>query len=75
MRFQHILIAVFVAAIWGFNFVVVKTGLKELPPFLYGAGAGLAEASGSTENATAPSGTRYLSAVWCMSSGVIASTF
>lgn len=38
MRFQHILIAVLVAAIWGFNFVVVKTGLKELPPFLYGAG-------------------------------------
>lgn len=29
--------AILVAAIWGFNFVVVKTGLKEIPPFLYGA--------------------------------------
>lgn len=38
MRLQHILLAILVAAIWGFNFVVVKIGLKELPPFLYGAG-------------------------------------
>lgn len=38
MRFQHILVAILVAAIWGFNFVVVKTGLTELPPFIYGAG-------------------------------------
>lgn len=38
MKIQHILIAVVVAAIWGVNFVVVKTGLEELPPFLYGAG-------------------------------------
>lgn len=38
MRLRHILLAVFVAAIWGFNFAVVKTGLKELPPFIYGAG-------------------------------------
>lgn len=38
MRLQHILIAILVAAIWGFNFVVVKIGLKELPPFIYGAG-------------------------------------
>ncbi|WP_052045987.1 EamA family transporter [Candidatus Paracaedibacter symbiosus] len=38
MRFQHILLAILVAAIWGFNFVVVKTGLNELPPFIYGAG-------------------------------------
>lgn len=37
MQFKHILIAILVAAIWGFNFVVVKTGLKEFPPFIYGA--------------------------------------
>lgn len=38
MTLSHILIAIFVAAIWGFNFVVVKIGLNELPPFVYGAG-------------------------------------
>lgn len=38
MRLRHILIAILVAVIWGFNFVVVKIGLKELPPFIYGAG-------------------------------------
>ncbi len=38
MKLSHILIAIFVAAIWGFNFVVVKIGLNELPPFVYGAG-------------------------------------
>lgn len=38
MKLQHIIIAIFVAAIWGFNFVVVKAGLTELPPFMYGAG-------------------------------------
>lgn len=38
MKLSHVLIAIFVAAIWGFNFVVVKIGLKELPPFVYGAG-------------------------------------
>lgn len=26
-----------VAAIWGFNFIVVKVGLSEMPPFLYGS--------------------------------------
>lgn len=38
MKIQHIAIAVFVAAIWGFNFVIVKVGLAEMPPFVYGAG-------------------------------------
>lgn len=38
MNLLHVFIAVFVAAIWGFNFVVVKIGLSELPPFIYGAG-------------------------------------
>lgn len=35
MKFHHILLAVMVAAIWGFNFIAVKTGLSEIPPFLY----------------------------------------
>jgi O-acetylserine/cysteine efflux transporter len=35
MKFHHILLAVFVAALWGFNFIAVKTGLSEMPPFLY----------------------------------------
>lgn len=38
MRLHHILMAVLVAAIWGGNFVVVKLGLKEIPPLFYGAG-------------------------------------
>src|SRR5690554_2474697 len=38
MKLHHVLTAIFVAAIWGFNFVVVKVGLRELPPFIYGAG-------------------------------------
>lgn len=38
MKIQHVLMAVLVAAIWGVNFVVVKIGLQELPPFLYGGG-------------------------------------
>ncbi|HXF90810.1 MAG TPA: EamA family transporter [Candidatus Nitrosotenuis sp.] len=38
MKLIHVLIAILVAAIWGFNFVVVKIGLSELPPFMYGAG-------------------------------------
>lgn len=37
MKFRHILMAILVAAIWGFNFVAVKVGLQEIPPFLYGA--------------------------------------
>ncbi len=37
MQFHHILFAVLVAAIWGFNFIAVKVGLSEMPPFLYSA--------------------------------------
>jgi len=36
MKFHHIVFAVIVAAIWGFNFIAVKIGLSEMPPFLYG---------------------------------------
>lgn len=35
MELRHILTAVFVACIWGFNFVMVKMGLGEMPPFLF----------------------------------------
>jgi len=35
MKFHHILIAIIVAALWGFNFIAVKIGLSEIPPFLY----------------------------------------
>jgi O-acetylserine/cysteine efflux transporter len=31
---RHILLAVLVAAIWGFNFVAIKTALKDFPPLL-----------------------------------------
>jgi O-acetylserine/cysteine efflux transporter len=34
MHLQHIALAVFVAVIWGFNFVMIKAGLDELPPVL-----------------------------------------
>jgi len=37
MQIHHIFLAVMVAAIWGFNFIVVKVGLSEMPPFLYGS--------------------------------------
>lgn len=37
MKIHHIFFAVLVAAIWGFNFIVVKIGLSEMPPFLYGS--------------------------------------
>jgi O-acetylserine/cysteine efflux transporter len=30
--------AILVAAVWGFNFIAVKSGLNEMPPYLYGAG-------------------------------------
>lgn len=30
--------AILVAAVWGFNFIAVKAGLNEMPPYLYGAG-------------------------------------
>lgn len=38
MSLRHIIIAILVAAIWGFNFIAVKAGLDEMPPYLYGAG-------------------------------------
>ncbi len=34
---RHILLALLVAAIWGFNFVVLKVGLDEFPPILFSA--------------------------------------
>jgi len=34
---NHIALAVFVTAIWGFNFVVIRLGLNDLPPFLLAA--------------------------------------
>lgn len=36
MKIHHIFLAILVAAIWGFNFIVIKVGLSEMPPFLYG---------------------------------------
>jgi len=35
MKLQHIGLAVLAMAIWGFNFVAISVGLKELPPFLF----------------------------------------
>lgn len=32
MPIQHILLAILVAAIWGFNFIFVKLGVHEIPP-------------------------------------------
>ncbi|MDO9046732.1 MAG: EamA family transporter [Methylobacter sp.] len=34
MRLHHMALAILVVAIWGFNFVVIKIGLKEIPPIL-----------------------------------------
>lgn len=35
MPLTHISLAVLVAAIWGFNFVVIKIGLQDFPPLLF----------------------------------------
>ncbi|RZU01130.1 O-acetylserine/cysteine efflux transporter [Rivibacter subsaxonicus] len=35
MPFSHLLLALAVVAVWGTNFVVIKLGLAELPPFLF----------------------------------------
>ena len=37
MRPVHVLLALAVVAIWGTNFVVIKIGLREFPPFLFAA--------------------------------------
>ena len=37
MRNLHVGLAVLVAAIWGFNFVVIEVGLNSFPPFLFSA--------------------------------------
>jgi len=37
MSTRHVLLATLVAAIWGFNFVVLKVGLDEFPPILFSA--------------------------------------
>jgi O-acetylserine/cysteine efflux transporter len=34
---RHVLLAVLVAAIWGFNFIMLKVGLDEFPPILFSA--------------------------------------
>ena len=35
MKVAHVLLAVLVAAIWGFNFVVIRVGLDAMPPILF----------------------------------------
>ncbi len=37
MKLPHILLAVLVAAVWGFNFVVIKVGIGNFPPLLFSA--------------------------------------
>jgi O-acetylserine/cysteine efflux transporter len=37
MRPRHVLLALCVAAIWGFNFVVIDVGVREFPPLLFAA--------------------------------------
>ncbi|MQY06019.1 EamA family transporter [Actinomadura macrotermitis] len=37
MRLRHVLLATFIAAIWGFNFVPIKVGLESFPPLLFAA--------------------------------------
>lgn len=37
MPFRDVLLAVLVAAIWGFNFVVIKVGLDAFPPLFFSA--------------------------------------
>jgi O-acetylserine/cysteine efflux transporter len=35
MKPVHILLVILIAATWGFNFVVIKVGVHEVPPFLF----------------------------------------
>jgi O-acetylserine/cysteine efflux transporter len=37
MKISDVSLAIFVAFIWGFNFVVIKTGLESFPPILFSA--------------------------------------
>jgi O-acetylserine/cysteine efflux transporter len=37
MSFKHILLAIAVTAVWGFNFVVIHWGLADMPPLLLSA--------------------------------------
>lgn len=37
MTRRHIMLAILVTAIWGFNFVIIKVGLDNFPPFLFSA--------------------------------------
>ena len=37
MSFKHILLAILVTAIWGFNFTVIHWGLGDMPPMLLSA--------------------------------------
>jgi O-acetylserine/cysteine efflux transporter len=37
MRTRHVALAVGLAAVWGFNFVVMDAGLKHYPPLMYAA--------------------------------------
>ena len=37
MKPKHIALALLVAALWGINFVAIKIGLKDFPPFLLSA--------------------------------------
>lgn len=37
MPFTHLLLALIVVFIWGTNFVVIKWGLADFPPFLFAA--------------------------------------
>jgi O-acetylserine/cysteine efflux transporter len=37
LPFSHLLLAIAVVAVWGTNFVVIKTALHELPPLLFAA--------------------------------------
>lgn len=34
MRFQHTILVLFIAAAWGINFIFIRIGLEEIPPFL-----------------------------------------
>lgn len=36
MSIKHVLLAIFVCLIWGVNFVVIKVGLQQLDPYIFG---------------------------------------